>query len=228
MIGANCVATCSPLYLSPSFVLLLRQVNLQVGWCGPPVTWPKVQVQRMASISASLIREHQARSRTMRCRRLVLGSLISFIIPLKPPPGICRNTFDTAPPQLSHANSLNRILGREFARWYGKEGILRAVQNPGNLRAGGYDNVDAFTMFFIGPLLHEPRFGGYTELYAGLSPDITLENNGSYVIPWGRLRPDKGCPRKDILNAMTPEEDGGLGYGKKFWEWCELKWKQFI
>jgi NAD(P)-dependent dehydrogenase (short-subunit alcohol dehydrogenase family) len=120
------------------------------------------------------------------------------------------------------------MLGREFARRYGKDGIVSTIQNPGNLKTGGYDNVSALTMFFVTPLLQDAKFGGYTELYAGLSPDITLENNGAYVIPWGRLRLDKDCPRKDIINALTPEEDGGLGYTKKLWEWCELQWKPFV
>lgn len=120
------------------------------------------------------------------------------------------------------------ILGREFARRYGKDGIVSVVQNPGNLKNEGWKKVDAVTIFFVKHVLHEPRFGAYTELYAGPSKDITLENNGAYVIPWGRLRADEGCPRKDILNAMLLQEDGGLGYGKKLWEWCELKWKLFV
>ncbi len=118
------------------------------------------------------------------------------------------------------------ILGQEFATRY--PDIISVIQNPGNLRAGGYDNVSGLTMFFISPLLHEPKFGGYTELYAGLSPSITLSNNGAYVIPWGRIRLDDACPRKDILNAMKSEGDGGLGYGQKLWEWCEEKWAPFM
>lgn len=105
---------------------------------------------------------------------------------------------------------------------------MSVVLNPGNLKNEGWKKLDAFTMFFVKRVLHEPVFGAYTELYAGLSKDITLENNGAYVIPWGRVRRDEECPRKDIIKAMTPEEDGGLGYGKKLWEWCELKWKPFV
>ncbi|PQE03635.1 short-chain dehydrogenase protein [Rutstroemia sp. NJR-2017a BBW] len=75
-------------------------------------------------------------------------------------------------------------------------------------------------------LLSEPKFGAYTNLYAGFSTDITLENNGAYVIPWGRLRDDKNCPRKDIIKAMTDEEKGGLGYPKTLWEYCEAKWAE--
>jgi len=120
------------------------------------------------------------------------------------------------------------ILGREFARRYGGEGVLSVVLNPGNLRNEGWKKVDKFTMFFVKHVLFDPVFGAYTQLYAGLSRDITAERNGAYVIPWGRIRGDEACPRKDILNAMLPEEEGGLGYGEKLWEWCEMKWKPFV
>jgi hypothetical protein len=43
-------------------------------------------------------------------------------------------------------------------------------------------------------LLHEAKFGAYTELYAGLSSEITLEKNGAYIIPWGRTQNRVGYP----------------------------------
>lgn len=148
-----------------------------------------------------------------------------------PTNGVDFKFLETGTPERTKNYAMSKagtwILGREFANRYGKDGIISVIQNPGNLRASGYDKLPALTMFFISPLLHETRFGGYTEMYAGLSPDITLKNNGAYVIPWGRLRPDTACPRKDILNAMKSEKDGGLGYGPKLWEWCETKWKPF-
>ncbi|GKT66215.1 short-chain dehydrogenase [Colletotrichum tofieldiae] len=122
----------------------------------------------------------------------------------------------------------NWVLGKEMAARYGAEGIVSVTQNPGNLKAGSYAGTPALAMLFINPVLHEPKFGGYTELYAGLSPDISLENNGAYVIPWGRIRPDEDCPRKDILKALKPEAEGGLGYATKFWDWCEEQWKPHV
>lgn len=120
------------------------------------------------------------------------------------------------------------MLCREWAQRYGGDGIVSVVQNPGNLKAGSYAGTPAITMFLISPLLHEARFGAYTGLYAGLSSDISLENNGAYIIPWGRIREDKDCPRKDILKAMLPLEEGGLGYSAKLWQWCEEQWKQYL
>ncbi|KAL2069922.1 hypothetical protein VTL71DRAFT_14601 [Oculimacula yallundae] len=151
---------------------------------------------------------------------------------MSPPNGVDLALLDSGAkgpvPNYAMSKAGTWYIGREFAKRYGQDNIISVSQNPGNLRSGGYDNVSALTMFFISPLLHETKFGGYTELYAGLSPDITLKNNGAYVVPWGRLRPDSGCPRKDILTAMKSEEEGGLGYPKKLWEYAESKWKPYI
>jgi hypothetical protein len=54
-------------------------------------------------------------------------------------------------------------------------------------------------------------------MWAGLSPKITEENNGAYVIPWGRF----GSPRVDITNGL--EENG-----KKLWEYCEGECKDYM
>jgi hypothetical protein len=51
-----------------------------------------------------------------------------------------------------------------------------------------------------------------------LSDDLSAEDNGAYVIPWGRLHPG---PRLDILDGLKTIEDGGTGQASKFWEWCE-------
>jgi retinol dehydrogenase 12 len=62
-------------------------------------------------------------------------------------------------------------------------------------------------------MLYPARFGGYTELYAGWSPEITLEKNAHYVIPWGRT----GTIRPDIEASMKTDD----GVSAKFWEWCD-------
>ncbi|KAI0467448.1 hypothetical protein F4859DRAFT_244838 [Xylaria cf. heliscus] len=121
------------------------------------------------------------------------------------------------------------FLGREFGRRHGDDGILSVTLNPGNLRAGAFKGTAAPLYFILNTLmLHDPEFGAYTELFAGLSPELKIEHNGTYVIPWGRRRPDNEITRKDILKAMAPESEGGLGHAKKFWEWCEEQWKPHV
>ncbi|OTB04509.1 hypothetical protein M426DRAFT_320626 [Hypoxylon sp. CI-4A] len=117
-------------------------------------------------------------------------------------------------------------LGREFGRRHASDGILSVVMNPGNLDAGSFKGTPRFAMFIMRMLwLKEPVFGAYTELFAGLSPEITKDTVGGYIYPWGRLIPDSSIVRQDVLKAAQSEEQGGLGYGKKLWEWCEAKWK---
>jgi retinol dehydrogenase 12 len=68
--------------------------------------------------------------------------------------------------------------------------------------------------------LYPPKLGAYTELYAGYSPAITAEQNGAYIIPWGRL----GMLRPDVQEQMTAEGGGSI----KFWEWCEKETSQWV
>lgn len=119
------------------------------------------------------------------------------------------------------------ILSREFARRHQQDGIISLPVNPGNCITGAYKGNGAVLMFIMKALLlYPPLLGAYTELYAGLSPDITLEENGIYIIPWGRIRRDKGTIRQDILMAAKPEEEGGLGYGQTLWQWSQAHWEK--
>lgn len=90
-------------------------------------------------------------------------------------------------------------------------------------------------------LLQEPIFGAYSELFAGLSTDITMKNNGSFgrrsdhtlswvgtddivVEPWGRL-----ClARKDIELGSKTKEEGGTGIAQQFWDWSEKQVAQYL
>ncbi|KAH8701702.1 hypothetical protein BGW36DRAFT_394529 [Talaromyces proteolyticus] len=59
----------------------------------------------------------------------------------------------------------------------------------------------ALMMFFVRNLiLHPPKLRGYTELYAGLSPEITEKIPGASIIPWERIQTRN--PRKDIHQAI--------------------------
>ncbi|KAI1415349.1 NAD(P)-binding protein [Hypoxylon sp. FL1857] len=118
------------------------------------------------------------------------------------------------------------MLGREFGRRHAPDGILSIVMNPGNVDAGSFRGTPRFAMFMMRMLwLRKPVFGAYTELFAGLSPEVTRDTSGKYIFPWGRLIPDSSIVRQDVLKAAESEELGGLGYGKKLWEWCETNWK---
>lgn len=115
------------------------------------------------------------------------------------------------------SKAANWMVADEAGKRYGEDGIISVVQNPGNLKTQIYDGQSKLMMFFINTLLHPPKLGGYTELYAGLSPEITEKNQGGLIIPWGRVQ--ARSPRKDIYEAL--EE----GKGKQLWDWIEAQIK---
>lgn len=119
----------------------------------------------------------------------------------------------------------NWALAKEAARRFGHEGIVSVAFNPGNVRAGTYDGLPAVTLFLMKTLvLRETKMGGYTELFAALAPEVAEKKwNGSYIVPFGKLREDDVSHRKDIIKALKPVEEGGLGYATKFWDWCAEK-----
>ena len=115
------------------------------------------------------------------------------------------------------SKAANWMVADEAGKRYGKDGIISVVQNPGNLKTQIYNTQTKLMMFFVNRLLHPPKLGGYTELYAGLSPDITEKQQGGLIIPWRRVQARN--PRKDIHEAL--EE----GRGKELWDWIDAQSK---
>jgi retinol dehydrogenase-12 len=71
---------------------------------------------------------------------------------------------------------------------------------------------------------YAPVYGAYTELFSGFSPEITIENSGCWVIPFGRINPI----RKDIADSTVPVSEGGRDVGLRFWEWCEEQVRPYL
>ncbi|KAJ9150419.1 NAD(P)-binding protein [Pleurostoma richardsiae] len=118
----------------------------------------------------------------------------------------------------------NYLHAVELARRLKADGVVSVALNPGNLDSEltRYTPwlAKKFLKLFV---LHPPRYGAYTELFAGLSPDVTVEKSGEWIVPWGRFLPI----RKDLLDASKPEAEGGTGIGLKFWEWSEEQVKSY-
>lgn len=69
-----------------------------------------------------------------------------------------------------------------------------------------------------------PVYGAYTNLWAGLSSEVTIKDGGSYAIPWGKWHIQ---PKKEFLNALKSEEEGGTGEALLFWNWCDEQTRQY-
>ncbi|KAI9714691.1 MAG: hypothetical protein M1828_001120 [Chrysothrix sp. TS-e1954] len=119
----------------------------------------------------------------------------------------------------------NWFLASELARRFRANGIVSITQNPGNLHTKAWDPVPWFWKFILSPFLFPPKFGAYTELWAGLSPDITVADGGKYGVPWGGRW--HGGPRQDLLASLKSKQDGGTGVAAEFWDWCDEQTKQY-
>jgi NAD(P)-dependent dehydrogenase (short-subunit alcohol dehydrogenase family) len=132
--------------------------------------------------------------------------------------GAPKQFFPGNPTDYAQSKAANCYLASEFAERYTKDGILSVSWNPGNLKSDLQRHMSALAKFFMDTfMLHPAIFGGYTELFAACSPDITSSQSGSYIAPWGRILPQ----RADIAAGMKNEKDGGTGIAAKFWEFCE-------
>lgn len=72
-------------------------------------------------------------------------------------------------------------------------------------------------------MLHDPIYGAYTELWAGLSPAVRPQDTGRYIIPWGRFGPI----RADIAESCKTVAEGGSGKATEFFEWCETVTREY-
>ncbi|KAF2117441.1 hypothetical protein BDV96DRAFT_26117 [Lophiotrema nucula] len=119
----------------------------------------------------------------------------------------------------------NYLQGAEYAKRMREHGIMSVPLNPGHLKSDLYRaHGSLFKAVLSALLLYPPVYGAYTELFAGLSPDVTLEATGEWVVCWGRFAPI----RKDLIEASKSEKEGGSGVARKFWEWNEEQIKAFL
>lgn len=118
----------------------------------------------------------------------------------------------------------NWFLSAELARRSGPDGIISVALNPGAVSTNLFRHTPWLT-YLAWPLLYTADMGALTELFAGLSPDITANNNGCYVVPWGKISEN---PREDIVLAMKPKDEGGNGVSAEFWEFCLEKTKDYM
>lgn len=118
----------------------------------------------------------------------------------------------------------NWFLASELAKQVSEKGILSVSQNPGNLKTSLLRSAPVFMRWASAPLLYEAKMGAYTELWAGLSEELSMVDGGAYILPWGRLHPS---PRSDLLDALRSADEGGTGQARAFGEWCEKRVAQY-
>jgi NAD(P)-dependent dehydrogenase (short-subunit alcohol dehydrogenase family) len=77
----------------------------------------------------------------------------------------------------------NWLHGVEFARRHAQDGIMSMPVNPGHLASGLWRDSNAVLKGILKAVaLFPPVNGAYVELYAALSPELSMENTGE----WGK------------------------------------------
>ncbi|CCF55874.1 hypothetical protein KAFR_0A04390 [Kazachstania africana CBS 2517] len=89
---------------------------------------------------------------------------------------------------------------------------------PGNLKTELQRGWGAINQAVGNLLLYNSVYGAYSELYGALSPDLTVADQGAYIIPWGEI----GQPRNDIKVGLT------TGADLRLWDLVEEKISQFF
>lgn len=147
-----------------------------------------------------------------------------------PPGGLTVSHLET--PLVNNANNYalskcaNWYLASELAARVEKDGIVSIVQNPGNLKTAVWDPAPWLVRKVMSITMHPPVYGAYTNLWTAISDNVTVEDGvkGRYVVPWGSWH---SAPRKDLLEALKSESQGGTGHAGKVWAWCEKTTRPF-
>lgn len=119
----------------------------------------------------------------------------------------------------------NYLHAVEFAKRYKADGVVSIALNPGNLNSDLWRTQGSFAIRLLRAfLLHPSINGAYTELFAGLSPEVTLEKSGEWIGPWGRFLQ----VREDLLLSTKSKNEGGYGTALDFWNWTEEQIKPYL
>jgi retinol dehydrogenase 12 len=80
---------------------------------------------------------------------------------------------------------------------------------------GRHTELDAATTLVANVIVYQARLGAYTELFAGLSSQLTIkEDQGGWVVPWGR----RNVPMRDDILAEAQKEKGKA---YQIYDWCD-------
>ncbi|KAE8340681.1 hypothetical protein BDV24DRAFT_164157 [Aspergillus arachidicola] len=108
----------------------------------------------------------------------------------------------------------NVLHASEFARRVKGDGIISLSLNPGNFVTNLQQSMPRWQVALFSLIAHDPKYGAYTELFAGLQPDITQNKSGSWVAPFGRFV----SIREDLLDPSL---------GERYWDWTEDQVREY-
>lgn len=105
-----------------------------------------------------------------------------------------------------------------YALRHKDEGIISVSCNPGYIISELERCYNPLQRFIFRWLLWAPVYGSYTEMFAVLSPEITIEKSGCYIGPWGQFQE----VRSDLYQAFDD------GTALKFYDWVEEQIRPYL
>ncbi|KAI1412438.1 NAD(P)-binding protein [Hypoxylon sp. FL1857] len=119
----------------------------------------------------------------------------------------------------------NYLHSAEFAARHKTDGVVSVSLNPGNLDSDLWRTQGPLMTWFLRKtVLFPPINGSYTCLFAGVSPQVTLEKSGSHIAPWGRI----WNVSKAMVAATKAKSEGGTGIAREFWDWTDAQVNKYI
>ncbi|KAI7255675.1 hypothetical protein KC343_g1084 [Hortaea werneckii] len=112
------------------------------------------------------------------------------------------------------------LLAEEWNRRYEGEGVLNVGVNPGLLRTGLQRHMPAAQRAVMHQIFKPARFGAYSELYAGFSPDV---QPGDFIIPFGRRTKLPSHIAKSLETDTRRQSTA-----TRFWKWCEDQIRDYL
>ncbi|KAK6454627.1 uncharacterized protein RJT20DRAFT_130816 [Scheffersomyces xylosifermentans] len=93
--------------------------------------------------------------------------------------------------------------------------IISVSLCPGGLKTDLQRHSTSLENFLMKGFLFDSRYGAYTELFAALSPELTVKDQGTHVISFGRI----GFAREDLRKDEN---------GRKVWEYLENEVSEYL
>lgn len=97
-------------------------------------------------------------------------------------------------------------------------GCISTSCYPGNLKSDLTRKYNSIYRKLVLWMLFDVKYGAYSELYSVLSPDVTMKDQGKYVVPFGEFHD----PRGDIKLGLTNGKD------KQLWDLVEEKISSYL
>ena len=147
----------------------------------------------------------------------------SLMVDMAAPEGGLKLKNLDSPPQdkiKNYVTSKTRtwFLASELAQDSSASGMIHVAQNPGSHETNLLRHAGSFMTIGL-PLKYDGKLGAYTEVWTGLSPDVTEKQKEVYVFQWwGRRNP---ALWKYLSEALKPKHEGGTGQAQEFRAWCE-------